>query len=188
MLERCAGVLLSARVDSHPRLSSRPPEGRLIAPRHLSPQGHAPRADPRRMTRFLYTLLLVGLLIAGKPCLWTGSQHRDALPRSLLHYRRPQHSGGPLSARTLSDGAVFGLFDGDRLRVAARPGCREAIGASSRFAAPSLRYGPSGDPPPSTRHSAAMAVSGAFGHWPIISGRSVMALGTGVPVPVPCNA
>ena len=46
-------------------------------------------------------------------------------------------------------------------------GCRPAVGASSRYAAPALRSGPSGDPPPSARLSASMAVSGAFGHGPI---------------------
>ena len=46
-------------------------------------------------------------------------------------------------------------------------GGRTAVGASSRCAAPSLRYGPSGDPPPSVRRSASMAVSAAFGHGPI---------------------
>ncbi len=46
-------------------------------------------------------------------------------------------------------------------------GCRPAVGASSRYAAPPLRSGPSGDPPPSARLSACMAVSGAFGHGPI---------------------
>ena len=54
-----------------------------------------------------------------------------------------------------------GRFDG----VLAR--CRTAVGASSRFAAPPLCCGPSGDPPPSARPSASMAVSGAFGHGPI---------------------
>ncbi len=56
---------------------------------------------------------------------------------------------------------LFGRFD------EARAGCRTAVGASSRFAAPALRSGPSGDPPPSARLSASMAVSGAFGHGPI---------------------
>ena len=56
---------------------------------------------------------------------------------------------------------LFGRFD------EARAGCRTAVGASSRCAAPALRFGPSGDPPPSARLSASMAVSGAFGHGPI---------------------
>ena len=45
--------------------------------------------------------------------------------------------------------------------------CRLGDSASSRYAAPTLRYGPSGDPLSPKRRSAAMAVSGAFGHGPI---------------------
>ncbi len=66
------------------------------------------------------------------------------------------------AARRISH-AVWSLSEG-REGVG---GCRPAVGASSRYAAPSLRYGPSGDPPPSARLSASMAVSGAFGHGPI---------------------
>ena len=62
-------------------------------------------------------------------------------------------------------------------------GCREDVGASCRCAAPAHRFGPPGDPSPSSRRSAAMAVSGAFGQWPIASGRMAMAFGAGVPVP-----
>ena len=97
--------------------------------------------------------------------------------------------GLALSARTLFDGADFALFDGDRLPFAGRPGgeCREAVGASSRFAAPSLRYGPSGDPPPSPRQRAAMAVSRAFGHWPIASGSFVGHCALVFPFPFPAT-
>ena len=94
-----------------------------------------------------------------------------------------------LSVFTIIDGLVFTVFDGLWVRCWDElAGCREAVGASSGYAAPSLRYGPSGDPPPSTRRSAAMAVSGAFGHWPIASPRIAMAFGAAVPVPVPTNA
>ena len=65
-----------------------------------------------------------------------------------------------LSVFTIIDGLVFTVFDGLWVRRREElAGCREAVGASSRCAAPPLRYGPSGDPPPSTRRSAAMAVS-----------------------------
>ena len=65
-----------------------------------------------------------------------------------------------VSVFTVIDGLVFTVFDGLWVRRREElAGCREAVGASSRCAAPSLRYGPSGDPPPSTRRSAAMAVS-----------------------------
>ena len=40
-----------------------------------------------------------------------------------------------------------------------RAGCRMADSASNRYTAPPLRCGPSGDPPPSTQRSAAMAAS-----------------------------
>ena len=74
-----------------------------------------------------------------------------------------------------------------------------AVTESSRYAAPALRFGPSGDPPPSTRRSAAMAVSQLTA-----TGRSPDALCAGmrcawsrhssarweqpVPVPVPSNS
>ena len=61
----------------------------------------------------------------------------------------------------------FPTVFGDRRKVGRLAGCRTAVGASSRFAAPALRSGPSGDPPPSARRSASMAVSAAFGHGPI---------------------
>ena len=57
---------------------------------------------------------------------------------------------GAFDKFVLADGMV-----GESLPVE----CRTAVVASSRFAAPSLRYGPSGDPPPSVRRSASMAVS-----------------------------
>ena len=57
---------------------------------------------------------------------------------------------------------VWSWREGDRV-----PGCRTAVGASSRCAACSLRSGPSGDPPPSIRRSASMPVNRAFGHGPI---------------------
>ena len=70
---------------------------------------------------------------------------------------------------TIIDGVVIALFDGHWLPIGgSRARCREAAGASRRFAASSLRCDPPGDPLPSTRRSAAMAASGAFGHWPII--------------------
>ena len=88
--------------------------------------------------------------------------------------------------RTLVDDGFPGLFPGlvawisnvisslpDRDEPLAMPrsmiacwGCRLAGSASSRFAAPPLRCGPSGDPLPSIRRGAAMAVRQAFGHWP----------------------
>ena len=55
----------------------------------------------------------------------------------------------------------------DRRKVVRLARCRTAVDASSRFAAPSLRSGPVGDPPPSARLSVSMAVSTAFGHGPI---------------------
>ena len=61
----------------------------------------------------------------------------------------------------------FPTVFGDRRKGGRLAGCRTAVGASSRFAAPALRSGPSGDPPPSARRSASMAVSAAFGHGPI---------------------
>ena len=45
--------------------------------------------------------------------------------------------------------------------------CRPGDSASSRYAAPTLRYGPSGDPLSPRRRCAVMAISGAFGHGPI---------------------
>lgn len=72
-----------------------------------------------------------------------------------------------LSALSLTDGGLIGLFDGLWSPTAA--GLLEgrmAVSASSRFAAPPLRYGPSGDPLPSIRQSASMAVRQAFGHGP----------------------
>ena len=88
--------------------------------------------------------------------------------------------------RTLVDEGFPGLFPGlvawisnvisslpDRSEPLAMPrsmiacwGCRLAGSASSRFAAPPLCCGPSGDPLPSIRRGAAMAVRQAFGHWP----------------------
>ena len=64
-------------------------------------------------------------------------------------------------------GRGFPTVFGDRRKMGRRAGCRTAVGGSSRFAAPSLRCGPAGDPPPSIRRSASMAVSAAFGHGPI---------------------
>ena len=55
----------------------------------------------------------------------------------------------------------------DRRKMGRLAGCRTGVGASSRCAAPALRCGPSGDPPPCARLSASMAVSAAFGHGPI---------------------
>ena len=61
-----------------------------------------------------------------------------------------------------------GRFPGLRSRFdGVLAGCRTAVGASSRFAAPALRCGPSGDPLPCARPSASMAIGGAFGHGPI---------------------
>ena len=54
-----------------------------------------------------------------------------------------------MSVFTIIDGLVFTVFD--RLRIRYREemlGCRAAVGASSRYAAPPLCYGPPGDPPP----------------------------------------
>ena len=106
----------------------------------------------------------------------------------------------PLSARTLFDGAVITVFDERRSPTGTMgAGCRMSVTESSRYAAPALRFGPSGDPPPTTRRSAAMAVSELTA-----TGRSPDALCAGmrcawsrhwsarceppVPVPVPSNS
>ncbi len=110
--------------------------------------------------------------------------HEDPAPwRADL--RREAH---PVSALPVSDGAVIGLFDGCRVRFGGTlSGCRTAVDASSRCAAPSLRSGPSGDPPPSIRRSASMAVSRAFGHEPIARRGTAMEAGGGCyPLPLPC--
>ena len=62
----------------------------------------------------------------------------------------------------------------DRRKMGRLAECRTGVGASSGCAAPALRCGPSGDPPPCARLSASMAVSAAFGHGPIAR-RSVLA-------------
>ena len=61
----------------------------------------------------------------------------------------------------------FPTVFGDRRKMGRLAGCRTGVGASRRCAAPALRCGPSGDPPPCARLSASMAVSAAFGHGPI---------------------
>ena len=130
---------------------------------------------------------------------------RPDLPDSGGRTARPGYPGTerselPLSARTLFDGAVITVFDGRRSPTGTmEAGCRMAVTESSRDAAPALRFGPSGDPPPSTRRSAAMAVSQLTA-----TGRSPDALCAGmrcawsrhssarweqpVPVPVPSNS
>ena len=51
-----------------------------------------------------------------------------------------------LSARTLFDGAVIPVFDGRRSPTGTMgAGCRMAVTESSRYAAPAVRFGPSGD-------------------------------------------
>ena len=108
--------------------------------------------------------------------------------------------GIAVSARTLFDGAVITVFDERRSPTGTMgAGCRMSVTESSRYAAPALRFGPSGDPPPTTRRSAAMAVSELTA-----TGRSPDALCAGmrcawsrhwsarceppVPVPVPSNS
>ena len=122
---------------------------------------------------------------------------RQALP--VVEPAQPQVVE-PVSARTLFDGAVITVFDGRRSPTGTMgAGCRMAVTESSRYAARALRLGPSGDPPPSTRRSAAMAVSQLTA-----TGRSPDALCAGmrcawsrhssarweqpVPVPVPSNS
>ena len=71
----------------------------------------------------------------------------------------------PVSALSLTDGGLIGLFDGFWSPTAAgRLWGRMAVSASSRRAAAPLRYAPSGDPLPSIRQSTAMAVRPASGH------------------------
>ena len=83
-----------------------------------------------------------------------------------------------LSVFTIVDGAVVAPFDGHWLPIGgSRARGREAAGASRRCAASSLRCDPPGDPLPSTRRSAAMAASGAFGHWPIVQCSVALAAG-----------
>ena len=106
----------------------------------------------------------------------------DLTPRRILQFL--DH----LSVLRLSDGRVLGLFEGFdcRLRLMV-PGCRTVVDASSGFAAPPLRSGPSGDPSPSIRRRAAMAVSRAFGHVPITRHNVAMTSGGGCyPLPLPC--
>ena len=88
---------------------------------------------------------MVGFLTLGRMFLGVWRRHLR-VPGDRFHAQRHTRIAPPFPLRSDARGRAWS-------------GCREAVGASSRYAAPALRFGPSGDTPPCTRRSAAVAVS-----------------------------